>query len=90
MNKQEIAELIPILQAFVDGKEVQREYGNRWISDGDEIMLDQKLRIKPEPREFLISVDRDGCVYHSPQNISKSELERKWSAEIIKVREVIE
>ena len=106
MNRNRARELLPIIQAFAEGKDIEcREMGlvdQKWVGDisssPDFGWYDHlEYRIKPEPREFLIlvSVDDEGvCVFHSDQNKTASQLSKKYTtvtnAEVVKVREVIE
>lgn len=57
MNRQQVKELLPIIQAFADGKqiEIKTKEGNRWctLEENDLQYLDSKkcdFRIKPEPK----------------------------------------
>lgn len=57
MNRQQVKELLPIIQAFADGKqiEIKTKEGNRWctLEENDIQYLDFKkcdFRIKPEPK----------------------------------------
>lgn len=55
MTREEVKELLPILQAFVEGKQIQwKNYYHEW-RDTNEIMglngdLIEHFRIKPEPK----------------------------------------
>ena len=54
MDRNRAKEFYPILQAFIDGKEIEVYSPNRdtWIGirNNDEIYLGNKYRIKPEPK----------------------------------------
>lgn len=55
MNREEIKNLLPVMQAFADGKEIEYcGYGNGaiWLiaEDPDFNFLDYRYRIKPEPK----------------------------------------
>ena len=54
MTKEEAKEFYPILQAFIDGKEIEVYSPSKdtWIGirNKDEIYLGNKYRIKPEPK----------------------------------------
>lgn len=59
MNRQQVKELLPIIQAFAEGKTIQTKNGSTWVdidSDKDELILDSVVayqdcfRIKPEPK----------------------------------------
>ena len=100
MNRERARELLPIIQAFVEGKTVQW----RWCSSGymnwhdvTELDLDDSVsggegeyRIKPEPREFLIAEGDhktgDRVPILMPSDKALSPLKGDW----IKVREVLE
>jgi len=57
MNRERVRELLPIIQAFAEGKRIQAraEHGT-WVEhDGPTNWPDDmEYRIKPEPREFWI------------------------------------
>lgn len=54
MNRQQAKELLPVIQAFADGKTIQVKGGNGiWCDDVNELSFDldpQDYRIKPEPK----------------------------------------
>ena len=57
MNRKEVKELLPVLQAFAEGKTIQvkTKEGNNWdtLEDGDFEYLEIKkcdFRVKPEPK----------------------------------------
>lgn len=55
MNRKEAAELLPIIQAFSEGKVIQVEQKNGWVdADWANVSFDDylsyKYRIKPEPK----------------------------------------
>ena len=91
MNRERAKELLPIIQAFAEGKAVQ----SRWLASQEQISnewLDVKTlgnfgaleyRIKPEPREFWID----------PKWIDSNfifEQAMRPNFRVIKVREVLE
>lgn len=50
MNREQMKELLPIIQAFAEGKTIQQAGGRGWF-DVDSINFDLcKYRIKPEPK----------------------------------------
>ena len=57
MNKQEIKEIIPVLQAWIDGKTIQYQIpDDTWADVVDAVHPNEyEYRIKPEPREFWIN-----------------------------------
>ena len=89
MNRQRAKELLPIIQAFAEGKEIQirRSIGGRWDDLTIEPMWNgvAEYRIKPEPREWFLNVISSECYV-------TEECAKKFSAgrEIVRVREVIE
>lgn len=52
MNREEAAELLPIIKAFSEGKMIQLFVGGRWIDTGyiTSNNSPQHYRIKPEPK----------------------------------------
>lgn len=51
MNRKEAAEILPIIKAFSEGKEIQYKSRGSWFS-AENIMFiggEQRFRIKPEP-----------------------------------------
>lgn len=95
MDRSRAKELLPIIQAFSEGKTVQ--YKNtynmsEWIDCHEDdfgrgFARETEYRIKPEPREFWL-----GFTEHWGYKIYKSPGEAAVNKpdEIIKVREVIE
>ena len=89
MNRERAKELLPIIQAFAEGKTVQAKKlaGEGWIDinnfidffDADE----REWRIKPEPREFWLIEHQDG-------SISFKQIHIPAPRGSIKVREVID
>lgn len=52
MNRKEIKEILPVIQAFAEGKEIQVKGGNNWRTSED-LNFDlspEEYRIKPEPK----------------------------------------
>jgi len=97
MDRNRAKELVPILQAFADGEDIQfRPYQYNpdiedvpdWsdLPEQEELMItfpadDYEYRIKPKPREWEVLPDTDGCSLSIRQS---GEGDRGW----IKVREV--
>ena len=52
MNRKEAAELLPIIKAFSEGKEIQYKSNGSWYSAEDIVFIGetQRVRIKPEPK----------------------------------------
>ena len=87
MNRERAKQLLPIIQAFADGKEIEVYYcaekGWRNIDENDYACLwidAYDYRIKPEPREWMVSPDG---TLHLP----KDDCHKQGC---FKVREVIE
>lgn len=72
MNREKLKALIPIIQAWVDGKEVQyrsRYTNNEWVTAKDTSSLGffcqsmSEYRIKPEPRTIYRVERSDGYLW---------------------------
>ena len=64
MNKEEIKYLIPIMQAFVDGKTIQCYNGMKWIDHtGDQcsFQFPAMFRIKPKEPAYRPFKDAEEC-----------------------------
>lgn len=64
MNKEEIKYLIPIMQAFVDGKTIQYYNGMKWIDHtGDQcsFQFPAMFRIKPKEPTYHPFKDAEEC-----------------------------
>jgi hypothetical protein len=94
MTKEQIRQLIPILQAWLDGKRIQqtcRSGNNWWLCDEENFPLDNNCdhRIKPEPREFYVKLNDAGNLVE--YGLTSSELQNftaaKTAEKVIKVRE---
>ncbi len=90
MTRDDAKQLLPIIQAFADGKTVQ--YGschglNTWVDATHPTFdtLGTQWRIKPEPREFFLALNEgnQSVKYGWP-------VEGHGGANMIKVREVLE
>ena len=95
MNREQAKELLPIIQAFAEGKDVQFWFapGRFWCTDKQNPEFDpkDKWRVKPEPREFWAVKPDTGhphVVFSTivPAKAAQSE----WGGEIIHLIEVIE
>lgn len=62
MNREQAKNLLPVIQAFADGETIQVRTEKGWedLVNPDFICLPDRYRIKPEPLEVWIVVDRDG------------------------------
>ncbi len=92
MNKQETAEAIKVMQAWIDGADIEalsNEDEGEWVhikSFGPSWgWSKQKYRIKPSPREFWITVEPPGETL-----VAWSQEPLNINGQIIKVREVLE
>ena len=55
MNRERAKELLPIIQAYAEGKDVQIKLDNGWMTlKSTSFYDDSEYRIKPEPREYYI------------------------------------
>ena len=93
MNRERAKELLPIIQAFADGKEIEFCNNNGpWelFEECDNFTghLCNAWRIKPEPREFWLNTMTSAIVdYEYPSVLLEPRKAQKgW----IRVREVIE
>jgi hypothetical protein len=89
MNKKETTEAIEVMQAFVDGAEMQWYGGltGKWrdFDDNDPpqwIWGHEQYRIKPKPREWNMMAMGDGLLRRL------SERDVGYSGQKVKVREV--
>lgn len=93
MNKHETAEAIIVMQAWIDGAEVEfspkKEDGIAWrLHNVDENVWnweDYEYRIKPSPREFWLNTANN--TIHDPERPGgkHSRLDSRW----VFVREVL-
>jgi len=90
MNRERAKELLPIIEAFANGEDIQfRWKGIDWDDCNDFMALGMskvneiEFRIKPSPREWDVLVDEHGWILTIRQD---GEGERDW----IKVREVLD
>lgn len=69
MNREDAKNLLPIIQAFADGKEVQWQESGKWrTAVGPSFCADFEWRIKPEPREIWVNEYKFGSdVYYSKE-----------------------
>ena len=63
MSRERVAELLPVMQAYADGKAIQYKINGEWVT-GDEYEFSfdgtGEYRVKPEPRTFWVNVYDDG------------------------------
>lgn len=93
MTRDEAKKLLPVIQAFADGKDVQLKIDDKtWMNRQDPVFHPKcEYRIKPEPLECWLVVLTDGSIFHRS---TKEEAERTLrafhtNAAIHHMREVI-
>lgn len=96
MTRDRAKELLPIIAAFAEGKEIQRfdhsdkTWKNCFYPDEISFETDTKLRIKPEPREFWLGMYNQeglqGGVYLTKEEAIKNSI----CNSVIHVKEVID
>ena len=90
MNKNNVKDFLPLVQALAEGKTIQLNDGSasspEWRDLVDMSFSHPRIlyRIKPEPREWRVMVYPTGEVY----SLAKNEV--CTAREVIRVREVIE
>lgn len=97
MNKEYAKQLLPIIQAWVNGKIIQYrgiEEKDGWYDVHSENSIDMfnptvKWRIKPEPREFWLVVFRDNS-YLATKSLHETFTYKQAGLEIIHVIEKLE
>ena len=63
MTREEVKEMMPIIEAFSEGKEIQIHTVKRWVGT-EELTLDlspKYYRIKPEPKKYRPFKDQEEC-----------------------------
>jgi hypothetical protein len=94
MNREQAKKLLPVIQAFADGKDVQcRDKGCVGWADVDRPVWSYGMdyRIKPEPREWYMVLDHRGLLVEAYDTLQGANDRRDGGAgwEAIRVREVI-
>jgi len=69
MNQKQAKDLLPVIQAFAEGKEIQRSIlKNEWFKwDGDVRELDNphiRFRVKPEKQTRWVNIYAHGLATH--------------------------
>lgn len=78
MNRKEAAELLPIIKAFSEGKEIQYKSNGSWFSAENIVFIGegQRFRIKPEPK-YRPFKDAEECwqemLKHQPFGVVKDK-----------------
>lgn len=91
MTREQAKELLPVIQAYAEGKEVQflDAYDKSWCDCSEAgFNVQTKWRVKPEPREFWLVYCRGACKPSEIWDYKPSGLSE--GVRYIHVREVIE
>ena len=69
MTRDEAKKLLPIIQAYAEGKVIQLKIGGQWVN-GEDATLDfdsppELYRIKPEPIECWAVITKDAVILQS-------------------------
>ena len=95
MTRARAKELLPVIQAYAEGKDIQIEMGQGWSTVNEPTFQDQstKYRIKPEPRVWYARVygKSDGCCLgHIFERADEAyACSSNQPHEVIKVQEVL-
>lgn len=95
MTREKAASLLPIIQAFAEGKTIQYKHPLRGWMDIEDAQFCHDVtdyRIKPEPREWTLAV-AEGHPLHPDGFVAgevgkKSKLASDWR--LVRVREIID
>jgi len=101
MKQSEAAEFWPLIKAWGEGKQLQFnahtspcEKNNHWVdvSDVSFSYLPRQYRIKPEPREFFLTVNRHEEVtsVHTREQEAENCAAGRLQWRVVKVREVLD
>lgn len=95
MNREQVKRLLPVIQAYADGKEIQ--WRHMPCDDWSPCILSTisesfEYRIKPrEPREFWVSDHDNGKYrYTYDEEPPARQFDQRQNVSIFKVREIIE
>ena len=94
MTRERAKELLPVIQAFADGKTIQAKWDDRKDTWDDQINPDfadypsLKYRVKPEPREWYLKIAGESEITGWGYGPDLGILGTKQT--IIKVREVLD
>lgn len=88
MNKEQTAERIKVMQAYLDGKTIEFLFGSDWleVSEPSWEFGKYQYRIKPEPREWNVFVNGKGM----PSYIRPTGHDWPPGLERVRVREIID
>jgi len=86
MTRDEAKQLLPIIAAFADGKQIQIRQGTEWINlTSPEFPFSaDRYRIKPEPREWTMIFNGDGTAIVDIAGLAAPR------RETIRVREILD
>lgn len=88
MTREQAKELLPVLQAYAEGKTVQmKNFGGDWM-DCEFCLTGNEWRVKPEPRDFWLVYCRGAWKPSEIWDYKPSGLSE--GVRYIHVREVIE
>ena len=90
MNRERTKKLLPIIEAFANGEDIQIKASDKWLT-WESYSFDSKseYRIKPNPREWWVNVYDKGSVIHETKESARSG-SAHTKCELIKVREVLD
>ena len=94
MNRDQAKELLPVIQAFAEGKDVQwlESCGSEeWITVEDEAYFEEwQWRIKPEPIELWVNVFEDRSTSsHPDQNTANMYASHEAAGKCIACKHIL-
>lgn len=96
MDREQAKALLPVIQAFAEGKTIQYRLSDKSVWDslpknGEMVFTlnPSNYRIKPEPREFELAEYPSGTVYLLTKYWTKEDVTER-RVKFIKVREIME
>lgn len=92
MNKDSAKDYLPLVQALADGRVIQwRNYAGDWLDSESPTMSDEpgRYRIKPEPREWWVVVNKVGGVWSVLSSKPDFDAITRDGMEVVHVREVL-
>lgn len=94
MTRDEAKKLLPIIQAFAEGKEVQYFTGSGWETTSiPSFDLVVQWRIKPEPKEIWVNEYESGIIKmlgHPTKELADCSANQSVSRKAVRYREVLE
>lgn len=91
MTQEQAKQLLPIIQAFAEGKQIQyKVIDDQWrdLHDTRFELNVTDYRIKPEPREFWIEILENSVLYKA--NAKSPHHKTYENSEVIHVREILD